>query len=272
MTVFRAPATSANIGAGFDTAAVAFDLWNELEVTDGAGVVVEGEGASGASRRRLQPRRARVRAARRPGRKALPLHQPDPARARARLVGGRDRARPRGGGTGRERRGAARRRDHARAARRQPRGRAPRRPHPLVGRADRADRRAAAARRGRRRPAGSEPRPRAPARRCPRPCPTTRRPRARAARRCSAPARRAAMRRSSRPRSATGSTSRTARPRRSPRSEPTPPAGCGGATLSGSGPTVIAWASDGAACAAELRARFPDHEILELDIAPRGAL
>jgi homoserine kinase len=42
----RAPATSANIGAGFDTAAVALDLWNELEVTDGEGVVVEGEGAS----------------------------------------------------------------------------------------------------------------------------------------------------------------------------------------------------------------------------------
>ena len=52
----------------------------------------------------------------------------------------------------------------------------------------------------------------------------------------------------------------------------TPPAGCGGATLSGSGPTVIAWASDGAACAADLRLRFPDHEILELGIAPRGAL
>ena len=52
----------------------------------------------------------------------------------------------------------------------------------------------------------------------------------------------------------------------------TPPAGCGGATLSGSGPTVIAWATDAAACAADLRLRFPDHEILELDIAPRGAL
>ena len=44
--IFRAPATSANIGAGFDTAAVAFDLWNELEVSDGSGVSVEGEGAS----------------------------------------------------------------------------------------------------------------------------------------------------------------------------------------------------------------------------------
>lgn len=41
----KAPATSANLGPGFDCAAVALDLWNELEVTEGAGVVVEGEGA-----------------------------------------------------------------------------------------------------------------------------------------------------------------------------------------------------------------------------------
>ncbi|MGH3013965.1 MAG: homoserine kinase, partial [Gaiellaceae bacterium] len=31
----RAPATSANLGAGFDCAAVALDLWNELEVAPG---------------------------------------------------------------------------------------------------------------------------------------------------------------------------------------------------------------------------------------------
>ena len=41
----RAPATSANLGPGFDCAAVALDLWNELEVSDGEGVVIEGEGA-----------------------------------------------------------------------------------------------------------------------------------------------------------------------------------------------------------------------------------
>ena len=41
----RAPATSANLGPGFDCAAVALDLWNELEVTEGEGVTVEGEGA-----------------------------------------------------------------------------------------------------------------------------------------------------------------------------------------------------------------------------------
>ncbi|MFL6013938.1 MAG: homoserine kinase, partial [Gaiellaceae bacterium] len=31
----RAPATTANIGPGFDCAAAAFDLWNELSVSDG---------------------------------------------------------------------------------------------------------------------------------------------------------------------------------------------------------------------------------------------
>lgn len=41
-----APASSANLGPGFDCAAVALELWNELEVTDGEGVVVEGEGAA----------------------------------------------------------------------------------------------------------------------------------------------------------------------------------------------------------------------------------
>jgi homoserine kinase len=43
--VVRAPATSANLGPGFDSAAVALELWNELEVSDGDTVVVEGEGA-----------------------------------------------------------------------------------------------------------------------------------------------------------------------------------------------------------------------------------
>ncbi len=46
----RAPATSANIGAGFDAAAVAFDLWNELEVSDGEGVTIEGEGEAELAR------------------------------------------------------------------------------------------------------------------------------------------------------------------------------------------------------------------------------
>lgn len=40
MTVVRvrAPATTANLGPGFDCAAVALDLWNELEIRDGDGV------------------------------------------------------------------------------------------------------------------------------------------------------------------------------------------------------------------------------------------
>lgn len=41
----RAPATTANLGPGFDCAAVALDLWNELEVKEGEGVEVAGEGA-----------------------------------------------------------------------------------------------------------------------------------------------------------------------------------------------------------------------------------
>jgi homoserine kinase len=32
---FRAPATTANVGPGFDCAAIALDLWNELELADG---------------------------------------------------------------------------------------------------------------------------------------------------------------------------------------------------------------------------------------------
>jgi homoserine kinase len=43
--IVRAPASSANLGAGFDCAGVALGLWNELELTEGSGVVVEGEGA-----------------------------------------------------------------------------------------------------------------------------------------------------------------------------------------------------------------------------------
>ncbi len=35
--VVRAPATTANVGPGFDCAAIALDLWNELEVTEGDG-------------------------------------------------------------------------------------------------------------------------------------------------------------------------------------------------------------------------------------------
>jgi homoserine kinase len=51
------------------------------------------------------------------------------------------------------------------------------------------------------------------------------------------------------------------------------PAGAAGVTISGSGPTVIVWAEPGAAdaCAAELAARHPDADARALRVSPRGA-
>jgi homoserine kinase len=49
------------------------------------------------------------------------------------------------------------------------------------------------------------------------------------------------------------------------------PAGARGATLSGSGPAVIVWADDAAACASELERRYPEHRVLPLAVSPRGA-
>ncbi len=49
------------------------------------------------------------------------------------------------------------------------------------------------------------------------------------------------------------------------------PAGAAGATLSGSGPTVIVWSMEADACAAELRERFPDESVMVLRVAPEGA-
>ena len=40
-----APASTANLGPGFDTAAAALELWNEVVVEEGGGVEIEGEGA-----------------------------------------------------------------------------------------------------------------------------------------------------------------------------------------------------------------------------------
>ena len=37
MTRFRAPATTANLGPGFDVAGAALELWNELDLTEGGG-------------------------------------------------------------------------------------------------------------------------------------------------------------------------------------------------------------------------------------------
>jgi homoserine kinase len=51
------------------------------------------------------------------------------------------------------------------------------------------------------------------------------------------------------------------------------PAGALGATLSGSGPTVMVWVrdEDAARCAAELAARFPEARVLTLAVATSGA-
>jgi homoserine kinase len=51
------------------------------------------------------------------------------------------------------------------------------------------------------------------------------------------------------------------------------PVGAAGVTISGSGPTVVVWARPGsvAACAAELGQRFPDERVLRLEVTPLGA-
>jgi homoserine kinase len=51
------------------------------------------------------------------------------------------------------------------------------------------------------------------------------------------------------------------------------PGGAFGSTLSGSGPTVIVWAppESAAVCAAELEARFPDVAVHVMQVSPRGA-
>jgi len=50
------------------------------------------------------------------------------------------------------------------------------------------------------------------------------------------------------------------------------PPGAAGATLSGSGPTVLVWAFDPVPCSAALAERYPDHRVLRLSVAERGAL
>ena len=50
------------------------------------------------------------------------------------------------------------------------------------------------------------------------------------------------------------------------------PRGAVGATLSGSGPTVIVWAEDGEACARELEGRFPEEEVLVLAVSDRKSV
>jgi homoserine kinase len=49
------------------------------------------------------------------------------------------------------------------------------------------------------------------------------------------------------------------------------PPGAVGATLSGSGPTVIVWAEDADTCARALEERFPDEEVKTLAVSSEGA-
>src|SRR5262249_27304780 len=125
VTRFRAPATTANLGPGFDAVGAALDLWNELELT-------EGDGAEEIASWRAGLRRLRTADI-----VGLPLDKPDSLRARRRLECGDRGARPRRrrvGGAGRaECGGVARCGTPTRGARRQSRGGAGRWRLPDVG-------------------------------------------------------------------------------------------------------------------------------------------
>ena len=203
----RVPATSANLGPGFDALGLALGLHDEVEAAvtaSGLSIEVIGRGRRRARRRRREaPGGARdAGGLRRPRRRPAAgaraaLRQPDTARARPRLVGGRDRGRHpgRAGAGGRERGRAGRA-----AACQRPRGASrQRRPvpvrrahHRLAGRFDRDPRRRSGSSRSRRfgrsrSSPRSRSRPRWRGGCCPRACRTPTRLGTRAARRCSSP-------------------------------------------------------------------------------------
>ena len=269
--IVRAPATSANIGAGFDTAAVAFDLWNELEVTNGVGVSIVGEGASElpASGENLAVRAYALLA--------------DPAGKRFRFLNRIPLERGLGSSA------AAIALGLVAAA---PRESAEKLLAVGLTLEPHADNLGAALLGGLTlawdgkvariaeslplEPIAVIPNERTSTETSRGTLPATV-PHAEAA----ASAGRAALLGAG---AASGSADLFAAALGDWLHEPyrpsnvldairaSPPAGCAGATLSGSGPTVIAWASDRGACAADLRSRFPDHRVLELEVAPRGAL
>ena len=270
--VVRAPATSANLGPAFDAAAVALELWNELEVTEGDGVEIEGKAPASSpptgqispcARTPCSPIRRASGSGSSTGSRSSGVSAPPPRRSRS-----ASRPPPRRTTTRRSSWPPAARwratpttspRPCSAASRSPGRGGSPVSPTRCRSSLWRSS-------------PGSGPQPRRHAGRCRRPCRTPTRPRTRRVRRCSPPAPRPATVTCSRPGSTTGSTSRTA---------PSPtlealreelPAHVRGASLSGSGPTVIAWADDAAACAAELAGRFPEHDVLALAVSPRGVL
>ena len=264
----RAPASTANLGPGFDCAAVALDLWNELEVTDGDGELdLDHLGVRAFARLAPVDGRRFAFVDRIPRERGL-------GSSAAVIALGLVAAAAAERAVARARRSCLPRESSSRATRTTWPPRSP----------------AASASRGTR---GS------------RDSPTTRRPfpialvpeatvstaAARAAlpehgartadaaftsatRRAARGGARDGLTPTSSPRrSPTACTSRTApRARRSwqPCARSFPPAALG-STLSGSGPTVIVWArpESARACAQELEARFPDVSVLTLSVSPR---
>lgn len=269
--IVRAPATSANLGPGFDTAAVALDLWNELEVTDGEGVVVEGEGAGElpADATNLAVRAYALRA--------------DPAGKRFRFVNRIPLERGLGSSAAAIALGLAAAAPEAApgellADGRQLEGHADNLAAALAGGvtltwdgriARIADALPLSA-------VALVPRERTSTESSRRSLPSTV-PHADAAANAAYAALLAAGAAvQDADLFAAGLDDRLHEPYRPSAAldavrEELPP-GARGATLSGSGPTVIVWADDPGACAAALAQRFPEHDVLPLDVTPRGAL
>ncbi len=274
MTVVRAPASSANLGPGFDCAAVALDLWNELEVTEGEGVSVEGEGAGEL------PEDATNLAVR-----AYALVA-DPAGRRFRCTNRIPLERGLGSSAAAIALGLAAAAAHGRTADTQRllalgaglEGHADNLAAALLGGVTLTDGRAAW------RIADSlplEPVLVIPERRTSTGASRTALPQAVGHADAVFTSTRAALLGAGlagRDGSlvAAALADRLHEPYRpSPLLDELrtrPPAGAVGATLSGSGPSVLVWAEDAAACEAELRARFPDERVLRLAVAQRGAL
>jgi homoserine kinase len=269
--IVRAPSTSANLGPGFDCAAAALDLWNELEVTDGDGVVVEGAGAGEL------PEDATNLAVR-----AYALLA-DPAGKRFRFVNRIPLERGLGSSAAAIALGLAAARPDARpedllAAGLELESHADNLAAALVGGVTLTwdGRIARIAERLPLAPIALVPRERTSTEAARRALPASV-PHADAA----AGAARAALLAAGAVAGdaglfAAGLDDRLHEPYR-----PSPaldavradlPPGARGATLSGSGPTVIVWADDPEPCAAALGTRFPEHEVLVLAVAPRGAV
>jgi homoserine kinase len=269
--IVRAPATSANLGPGFDTAAVALDLWNELEVSDGEGVVVEGEGAGElpADATNLAVRAYALRA--------------DPAGKRFRFVNRIPLERGLGSSAAAIALGLAAAAPKAAPEELLADGRQ------LEGHADNLAAALAGgvtltwdgriARIANALPLSAValvPRERTSTESSRRSLPSTV-PHADAAANAAYAALLAAGAAvQDADLFAAGLDDRLHEPYRPSTAldavrEELPP-GARGATLSGSGPTVIVWADDSEACAAALAQRFPEHDVLALDVTPRGAL